>query len=676
MTDSQTGKEPPRGGEAGQPYSRRDPYWGIDDYGRPLSYGRQSLYGPPEPADTDQLAQQLTYLQPRPDQRPIDPVALAAPSVFRPLWPVSAAPAVNRPLTYDEQATEWVDNEHLTVVAEPRCEPVSVLTAQPDTPQLPAYQAEPVVSFSQSYEAQPQLSGRYAQPYPEFVAPVSRQSSRGRGRLLVIALMVVVLVAVGALYSLSNSPDPAMSKNAGRTGVFQQTWQASDSRLSLDMVAVNDTIVSVECQAVPEGAENLSPERNVEHVTGRVVRTREKPETCSLIGRDLADGKPHWKLDRQPIGVALATIGPAVIAYGGEQALVVSAATGEITRTFSDGVLLGYTGATAVFTERLTDITSQAVAIDVTDGHQLWQTPIAQSPAAENARVISQASIAVPSGFDRMYYDGLGIGGRYVMVPDVATAGEYRIRDTATGKTVGPPSLVGSIFGVADGYALHVTEAEGDRVLHGTALGSVGATPTWSYPLPAGGYVAACSGLVCIEDVNSHRSVVLDPTSGDLIYQNDSGWSYVRRSGELAVMVRCLAAQGTSVCPAQDAAVEVVNIGDRAEVWSGKRPAFVAPQGSGDSFLVGLAREDGDSVDVLRFDSDVADAGEPATVGTVPLRALESVTLEGSSATAAHGSGKRTAVPNVSCVATESALSCGGRWTPMPVTTWAVAQHF
>ncbi len=655
--------------EAVRPYSQRDPYWGVDDYGRPLSYGQRSFYGPLEPVDPAHLAEQLTYRQAHPDQLPIDPAALQAPSVFAPLWPVSVQPAVNRSLTEDGQTTEWVGIEQETTRFVPPARAASELVHTPPVwcsavPTI-AVQSELARTVPQRYLAFTESEFTAPPTSPPYVRlPAARR--RG-GRLIVVVAVVLALLVVGTMYHLIGSKDSSRA-SASSSGAFEQVWQAPDSRLTLDIVAVNDTIVSVECQPASQNVA-ISAQRSRQG-QGPIVRTREKPKSCSLIGRGQRDGESRWKLDRQSIGVALASTGPAVIAYGGDQALVVSAVTGEITRTFADGVLLGYAGTTAIFAERPTEAVSQVIAIDVTDGRKLWQVPIAQSPAVENARAVSQASIGVPSGFDRMYYDGMAGGNRYVMVPDATTAGEYKIRDIATGG-LAQPRLAGRIFGVASGYALHVTGAGDKRVLHGTRLGADDAAQPWNYELPPGGYVAACAGLVCVQDVSSHRSAVVDPVSGEPIYRNDSGWSYVRRGGDLAVIVRCSAAQDVRVCPGQDAGVEVVRIRDRARVWSGKRPAFVAPQGrdAGASLMVGVA--EGNRVRVLAFSDD---SSNPTTVGTVALKALESV--ERATGQPAVGNQRESAtliaVPNVSCVATDSTLSCGSRWSPMRATTWNV----
>ncbi len=676
--------------QAGQPYSQRDPYWGVDDYGRPLSYGRPSIYGPPKVADAAQLAEQLTYRQSRPDQLPIDPVALQAPSVFRPLWPVSVQPAVNQPLPADDQATEWVGVEQKTMRFAPVPNAASGFSLEQETVRtVPRLVSTPATAVSgpdddqltlavmprpealrapitRQVESAPQS---YPPPYSELIEPGVSAVPARRGRFIMVAALILALLTAGTWYYLADSPDSTPDANSGPTGAFERAWQAPEPGLTLDMVAVNDTVVSVECQPASQRAAGTYSAQG----DAAVVRTRERPESCSLIGRELRGGEPRWTLDRQPIGVALASIGPAVIAYGGAQTLVVSATTGEITRTLAHGVLLGHTGTTAVFAENITDATSRVIALDVTDGRQLWQRPVAQSPAAENARALSQASVSVPSGFDRMYYDGHESDDRYVMMPDATKAGEYRIHEIASGEPA-QPNPDGRIFGVAAGYALHVTGDGDERVLRGTALGAADATPSWSYELPPGGYVAACSGLVCVQDVNQHRSVVLDPAGGETIYRNDSGWSYAHRSGDLVAIVRCPAAREASVCPGGDADVEVISVSDRTSVWSGTKPAFVASQGGpGDGrFLVGVASAD--SVRVLTFSGD---RRSPVTVGVVPLQALESVLLpiDESAVADRPGSGKETAVPNLSCMATEATLSCGSRWTPTRAVTWNVTQR-
>ncbi|MGH3803718.1 MAG: hypothetical protein ACRDTD_27020, partial [Pseudonocardiaceae bacterium] len=422
-----------------EPYSRRDPYWGVDEYGRPLSCGRPSLYGPAEPGDSEEFADQLTYLQADPSQRPIDPAAVAAPSVLRPHWPASVPPIPPQAAERDdEQPTVWIDDEeqHTLGVQQQGAEQETIrvvpapidpdervtVGAVPYPPLDPPVvqhphlrpaggEVEPIAPSFGPQGAAISYAGQTMPPQDRYdrglegpqrlaSAPAKRQkgSSWWRRHGTVAVIVVAILLTAGALLGSRILPDGAKQDPGSQaTGALSDAWRTSQARLTLDSLVVDGTLVTVECRTSDPAGESAGGAAEPE--AGTIVRTQEDPATCALIGRSVGDGRSLWRLDRQPIGVALAPAGSAVVAYGGRAALVVSAGSGAIVRTFPHGVLLGASQAVAVIAERADGGSSRAVAIRVDDGRELWQAPIAPSLLEQDADDIRRAAISIPSGF-------------------------------------------------------------------------------------------------------------------------------------------------------------------------------------------------------------------------------------------------------------------------------------
>lgn len=649
------------------PYSQRDPYWGIDEYGRPISYGRPSLYGSPHPIDPEQLAEQVTFLQPRREEPAIDPAAFAAPSVYRPNWPFDADHSSGYFPTVaagDEQATdvEPLAGEQVTAAELPIGDQVTAVelpvaeqrsTAEPPIgdPALgqPAL-GQPLQEYFPPVEPPVGLEPR---PFsPAFAPPVVPPNS-GRRRLWWIGIGIVVLALVTGVAFAAFGMDAAKRDDDG--DALHLAWRTPARQLVLDTIAIEKTLVSVECDAATTSDQQA-----------KTFRTRENPDSCALVGRNIGSGQPRWQLDRQPIGVLLASVGPTVVAYGGPQALVVKAASGEVTRSLPDAVLLGHADTVAVFSERTGPGTVRAVAIDVVDGREIWSAPVAENLAAAHAQSVRNSATTLPSGFDRMFYDRVAHDDAYVLLPESKPAPTLRIREIRTGDVAAAPDEDNQIVGLASGVSLSIAEDD-SRKLRGEKLGDSSSGGGWEYDLAAGEEVKACSGLVCVRNDAKNTTVVLDPAKGTVVSRNDSGRLYVRHTGGVAAIMRCANDKPESMCSAQASSVEVVVVSTAKTVWRGRVPAFAAVAAASDGaknttrLLVGAVESNEERVEITAFTTD----GKATTLGSIDMRAWSSVPL----LTAQNGP-QPTMVPDLSCTAVDRTVACGKRWTASRTAAW------
>ncbi|HEX3732247.1 MAG TPA: hypothetical protein VHU91_04910 [Mycobacteriales bacterium] len=652
-----------------EPYSHRDPYWGVDDYGRPLSYGRPTLFGPPEPEDSSQLAEQATYLQADPSHRPVDPAAFRAPSVFRPTWPVSVHPApAQRAPIHDEQLTVWMsgtteqatervataDDEQQTMrTTPPNPVPPRPAATYPGTGPTPEYPPARSVVADPPWSPGEFVWGAAGHSFNGGAAPAEPPPRRRRGRL-VLALLIVGTLAAGTLLVTRHLNVTAGGRSqSGPTGALSTAWTAPRNRLTLDSVVQGGRLITVECDSsTPPG------------VTGRV---REDSRSCALVGRKLTDGREEWHLDRQPIGASLTAVGPSVIAYGGQQALIVSAESGDILRTFARGELLGFAGNTAVMAERTDAGAARAVAVDVGDGHDLWQTPIAANLTDEDTR-LSRIRTQAPDGLADNPLPATSSDGQYVMLPDPQRTGRYQIRRISSGETVTAGRTDETLVGIAGDNALFT--GAGGGILSARKLGATDPTLAWTYRLPAKAEVSSCSGLVCVRAADDRRGVLLAPADGRILVDNDAGPIYVSAAGEAVAVARCRFASADNICPAGSSTLDVVSLGDGRVLMHAEAPSFVSILGADQGTRIIFGTAYGKGTQLVEFDTATSRRRD---LGTAPIKPFDSVTLPTRSLDA--DGNIRFAVPNLSCVSGTTSLTCGSRWASMRLTTWNIAEQ-
>ncbi|MGH3431101.1 MAG: hypothetical protein ACRDQZ_26615, partial [Mycobacteriales bacterium] len=476
---------------------------------------------------------------------------------------------------------------------------------------------------------------------------------RRRGRLLLAFLTVGALTAGTLLVTHHLKVAGAGKPQPGPTGALSTAWTAPKNRLTLGGVVQGGRLITVECDS------SASPAAD-----GRV---REDPRSCALVGRKLTDGREEWRLDRQPIGASLTTVGPSVIAYGGQQALIVSAESGGILRTFARGELLGFAGNTAVMAERTDAGAARAVAVDVGDGHDLWQTPIAANPTDEDTRR-SRLRTQAPDGLVDNPLPATSSDDQYVMLPDPQRTGRYQIRRISSGETVTPGRTDETLVGIADDNALFT--GAGGAILSARKLGTTDPTPAWTYRLPAKAEVSSCSGLVCVQAADDRRGVLLAPADGRILVDNDSGRIYVSAAGEAVAVARCRFASADNVCPADSSALDVVSLRDGRVLTQAEAPSFVSILGRDQDTRIVFGTQHGEGTQVVEFEVTTSRRRD---LGTAPIKPFDSVTLPRRSLDA--GGNIRFAVPNLSCASGTTSLTCGGRWASTRLTTWNIAEQ-